>query len=39
MNRRKMTIFLAGLSILMLAAITVAGQLLSEAAMVTDRCV
>ena len=36
MNRRKMTIFLAGLSILMLAAITVAGQLLSEAAMVTD---
>ena len=36
MNRRKMMILLAGLSILMLAAITVAGQLLSEAAMVTD---
>ena len=36
MNRRKMMILLAGLSILMLAAITAAGQLLSDAAMVTD---
>ena len=36
MNRRKMMLLLAGLSVLMLAVITVAGQLLSEAAMVTD---
>lgn len=35
-NRRKVAAFLAVLSLLMLAAITVAGQLLADAAMVTD---